>query len=164
MSVSIITAMARNRVIGLDNRLPWRLPADLRYFKEKTMGRTLVMGRKTFESLQKFLAGRRIIVLTRDGDFHPDGAETAGSLAAALGLAAGEPEIFIAGGAEVYSLALEGGIVDTIYLTLIHQDFEGDTLFPEFSESEWRLVSREDHAADEKNACAFSFLQYVKRK
>ena len=154
--------MSQNRVIGLNNNLPWRLPADLRYFKGKTMGHTLIMGRKTYESLQKFLSGRRIIVMTRDRNFKCEEAEVAHSLEDALKMAANEAETFIAGGAEIYSLALAGGVVDTIYLTLVHSDFDGDTYFPEFPESEWKLSSREDHQRDEKNPYDFSFLKYIK--
>lgn len=163
MKISIIAAMSQNRVIGLQNRLPWKLPADLRYFKNKTMGHTLIMGRKTYESLQKFLAGRKIIVLTRNREFAPETAETAHSLQEALRLAGREPEIFIAGGAEIYSKALGQDIVDTIYLTVIHHDFNGDTWFPEFTEEDWALVSREDHCADEENRFDFSFLRYERK-
>lgn len=164
MKISIIAAMSENRVIGSNNRLPWKLPADLRYFKAKTMGKTLVMGRKTFESLQKFLAGRRIIVMTRDQGFSPQGAEKAHSLEQALRLAADEQEILIAGGSEIYALALQEGIVDTIYLTLIHHEFQGDAFFPELTDSAWALVSREDHQADSQNPYSFSFLVYTRMK
>lgn len=164
MSISIIAAMSQNRVIGLNNELPWRLPADLQYFKGKTMGHTLVMGRKTYESLQKFLSGRRIIVMTRDRDFRCEEAEVAHSLESALKMAGNEAETFIAGGAEIYCLALSSNIVDTIYLTLVHRDFEGDTYFPEFPKSEWVLVSRQDHWKDEKNPYDFSFLEYRKSR
>lgn len=160
MKISIIAAMARNRIIGKDNRLPWRLPADLRFFKETTMGHTLVMGRKTYESLQKFLEGRRIIVLTRDNNFQAGEAETAPSLEEAVALAGDEEELFIAGGAEIYSLAISRDLVDTMYLTLVHDDFDGDTWFPEFPESDWKLVSRKDLKKDEKNPYDFSFLKY----
>jgi dihydrofolate reductase len=163
MSFSIIAAMSQNRVIGLDNSLPWRLPADLRFFKGKTMGHTLIMGRKTYESLQKFLAGRRIIVLTRDRNFSTDQAETALSLKEAIGLVEENQETFIAGGAEIYGQALEEEIVDTMYLTLVHENFEGDTYFPEFSESEWVLAERKYNKKDEKNPHDFSFLKYVRR-
>ena len=163
MKISIIAAMSQNRVIGIRNSLPWRLPADLRFFKTKTMGHTLIMGRKTFESLQGFLTGRRIIVLTRDREFSPVNAETAHSLDQAVSLTEGEQEIFIAGGSEIYALALSRGIVETLYLTVIHQDFDGDTWFPEFPDEEWELKSREDHHADEKNPFDFSFLRYERR-
>jgi len=162
MSFSIIAAMSENRIIGLDNSLPWRLPADLRYFKGKTMGHTLIMGRKTYESLQKFLAGRRIIVLTRDRNFSTERAETAFSLEEAIGLAEENQETFIAGGAEIYAQALKREIVDTMYLTLVHENFEGDTYFPEFSGSEWELAERKDNKKDDKNPYDFSFLKYVK--
>lgn len=162
MSISIIAAMSRNRIIGLDNSLPWRLPADLRFFKGKTMGHTLIMGRKTYESLQKFLAGRRIIVLTRDRNFQSEQAEVTHSLEEAISLAGDEQETFIAGGAEIYSLALFRKVVNTMYLTLVHQDFEGDTYFPEFPEAEWELVDREDCKRDEKNPFDFSFLKYTR--
>ena len=164
MKISIIAAMSQNRVIGLDNSLPWRLPADLRFFKEKTMGHTLIMGRKTYDSLKKFLAGRRIIVLTRDRKFQAEQAESVHSMEEAITLAGDDTEIFIAGGAEIYALALSGNIVDTIYLTLVHKDFAGDTCFPEFPESEWELTSREDREKDEKNPYDFSFLKYTRIK
>ncbi len=162
MSLSIIAAMSQNRVIGLNNSLPWRLPADLRFFKEKTMGHSLIMGRKTYESLEKFLAGRRIIVLTRDRHLCCENAEVVHSFEAAIRQVENEPETFIAGGAEIYSLALAQGIVDTMYLTLVHQQFAGDTFFPEFPASEWNLVSREDFKKNEKNPYDFSFLKYIK--
>lgn len=160
MSISIIAAMSRNRVIGKNNGMPWRLPADLRFFKETTMGHTLIMGRKTYQSLRNFLAGRRIIVLTRDRCFQGEGIETAHTLEEAVAMAGDEKEVFIAGGAEIYALALDEDIVDTIYLTLIHEDFEGDTWFPEYKESDWKLISREDREKDEKNPYDFSFLKY----
>jgi len=162
-NISIIVAIAENRAIGKDNKLLWHVSEDLKRFKKLTTGHTLIMGRKTFESLQKFLAGRRIIVLTRDREFNPGNAETAHSLDQAVSLTEGEQEIFIAGGAEIYALALSRGIVDTVYLTVIHQDFDGDTWFPEFPDEEWELQSREDHNAGEKNPFDFSFLRYERK-
>jgi len=158
MRVSIIVAVSANGVIGRDNDLPWRLSADLRRFKRLTMGHHLIMGRRTWESVGKPLPGRTTVVITsRRCRPHPEVA-VARSLDEALELIAGDDEVFIAGGAELYRAALP--VADRLYLTRIHADFEGDTFFPQLDEAQWRLVSREDHAPDEKNALAYSFLVY----
>ncbi len=143
--VSLIAAMASNRVIGRDNALPWRtLREDLKHFKTLTMGHHLVMGRKTFDSIGRPLPGRTTVVITRRPDFAPEGVLVARSIPEALRLAAGDPEIFIAGGEQIYrqTLPLSG----RIYLTRIEKEFAGDTCFPEFDESEWRLVADQPHA------------------
>jgi dihydrofolate reductase len=162
--ISLIAAMASNRSIGLDNRLPWHLPADLKRFKALTRGNTLVMGRRTFESIGRPLPWRTTIVITRQPGYAPEGALVAPSVDAALGLAArtaGENggEVFVGGGEEIFRQTLEGA--DRIYLTRIERDYPGDTFFPEFDESAWRLVEREDHAAAGE-APAFSFLTWDK--
>lgn len=158
MKISIIAAVARNRVIGSKNRLPWHLPADLRHFMRMTMGHYVLMGRKTFESLKEPLRNRTNVVITRQPEYSPEGVLIAHSLPDAISLAEGEEEVFIAGGAAIYSEALT--FSHCIYLTLIHQDFEGDTHFPAFDERAWRLVSRADHGTDEDNPYPFSFLTY----
>jgi len=153
MRVSLIAAMAKNRAIGIGNGLPWHLPADLRRFKALTTGRTLIMGRKTFETLRGPLPWRTTIVVTRRQDYAPPGVIVAHSLDEALSQAEGD-EVFIAGGEDVFRQTLERA--DRLYLTRIEQDFPGDTFFPEYDESAWGLVEREDCAATEKYP-AFSF-------
>lgn len=142
-NVSLIAAMARNRVIGCKGRVPWDLPLDLRRFRELTWGHPIIMGRKTFQSIGRALPGRRNIVLSRQAGFHPEGCTVAHSLAEALAMAAGEDEIFVCGGAEVYREAMPSA--RRIYLTLVHADVAGDVLFPEipaaFVEKERREVS-----------------------
>ncbi len=155
MKVSLVAAVARNGVIGRDGGLPWHLPADLARFKALTWGHTLIMGRRTWDSVGRPLPGRRTIVLSRSLEAAPEGAELAADLDAALALAAGEEEVFIAGGEEVYRQALPRA--DRLYLTRVEVDALGDTRFPVFDEGDWRLVERVGHAADERHAWAFSF-------
>lgn len=153
--IFLIYARAENGTIGRDGALPWRLPADLKRFKALTMGKPMIMGRKTFDSFPSPLPGRRHIVLTRDAAWQAEGAEVAHTVEQALDLA-GENEIAVIGGAEIYGLF--GGIANRIELTEIHGDYEGDTFMPRPG-SEWREVAREDHAADgERPAYAFVTL------
>lgn len=160
MRISLIVAMARNRVIGRDNRLPWRLPADLRRFKELTMGHTLLVGRKTFESIGRPLPGRKMLVVSRREGYAPEGVRVAHSVQEALDLARaeGEPELFVGGGAEIYRQTLP--VADRLHLTRIEEDVPGDAYFPEFDETEWRLVDREDHGPSEEAPFAWSFQVY----
>ena len=159
--------MGSNRVIGLDNDLPWRLPADFRYFKRRTMGHTLVMGRKTYDSIRNGpLPGRRTIVVTRQEDWRPEGAgaktglvQVAHSLSEALRLAENggteEGTIFVAGGGEIFREALP--VAGRIYLTRIEAAFPGDAFFPELDAKDWRVVEQEHHAADAENPYPFTF-------
>lgn len=156
MRISAIVAMATNRCIGRNNTLPWRLPADLKRFKQLTMGHTLIMGRKTYESIGRPLPGRTMIVVTRQRDYAPEGVQVAHSLEQALELARGD-EVFIAGGADLYRQAMER--VRRLYLTRIDRDYEGDTFFPELDLSGWRLVAEEHHPATATEP-PFSFLTY----
>lgn len=159
----MIAAMARNRTIGVDNRLPWRLPADLKRFKALTTRHAMVMGRRTFDSIGGPLPWRSTVVITRQPDYAPPGVLVAHSLEEGLERAreAGETEeIFVAGGEEIFRLAFDLGLADRLQLTWIDQDFAGDTFFPAFDESQWRLVAREDHAATPTVPFAFSFLVY----
>lgn len=157
--LSLIVAMAENRVIGKDNRIPWHLPADLAYFRETTMGHTVVMGRKTFESIGKPLPGRKNVVLTRNRDFEADGVTVIHSLEELMRLDDHqEEEVFVIGGAEVYALALP--IAQRIYLTLIHTSVEGDSYFPRWEEKEWRLVSRRTGDRDQANPYQYEFLLF----
>ncbi|HEY0556139.1 MAG TPA: dihydrofolate reductase [Thermoanaerobaculia bacterium] len=161
--ITLIAAMARNRAIGLDQRLPWRLPADLKRFKALTTGHAIVMGRKTYDSIGRPLPWRSTVVITRQPDYAPPGVLVAHSLDEALERAreAGEAEeIFVAGGEEIFRLALALGRGDRIQLTYIDQDFPGDTFFPGFDEAAWRLVEREDHPATDSTPFGFSFLVY----
>src|SRR5665213_977224 len=141
MKISIIVAISENNAIGKNNQLLWHLPGDLKHFKDITSGHTIIMGRKTFDSVGKPLPNRRNIVVTRQTLTIP-GCEVVNSIDAALELCKGEEEVFIGGGAEIYKTAMPH--TDRIYLTIVHQPFEADTFFPETDQSEWRKVSRED--------------------
>jgi dihydrofolate reductase len=156
MKISIVVAMAANRVIGRDNQLPWHLPADLKHFKETTMGKPILMGRKTWESIGRPLPGRTNIVITRDENYDAPGCVVVHSIEAALQAAAKQDEVMIIGGAEFYRQVLPQ--TDSIYLTRINEDFEGDTLFPELDSSEWQEAERIDCDADEKNPHSYSFI------
>ena len=158
MRLSIIAAMSANRVIGSHNDLPWRLPADLKRFKSLTMGHHLIMGRKTFESIGQPLPGRTTVVITHQTGYAPEGVLVAHSVEQALQMAAGDDEVFVAGGAQIYQLLFPRA--DRLYLTSIHEEFEGDTDFPEFEESDWQLNSEEKHEPDEKNLYPYTFLIY----
>lgn len=158
--ISLIAALDDNRLIGRDNALPWRLPNDLKFFKRSTLDKIVLMGRKTWDSLGRPLPQRDNWVLTRDRGFAPEGARVFHDLAQALA-AAGERELVIIGGAELYRQALPR--VGRMYLTEVHGRFEGDAWFPEFDAAAWREIAREDHPADEKHACAYSFVSYDRR-
>ena len=165
MKVSIIAAVARNGTIGVENRLPWRLPADLRRFKALTLGHHLIMGRKTFESVGA-LPGRVTIVVSRRGLGGAAGAESvkvAPSVPEALDLAriAGEEEAFVAGGAEIYRAALD--FADRIYLTRIERAFAGDAHFPQLDPEEWLEVESRHCERDEKNPYRYSFVTLERR-
>ena len=164
MLVSLIVAMDEAGVIGRDNALPWRLPDDLKRFKALTLGKPVLMGRKTFESIGKPLAGRRMIIVTRDPDYKITGCVTAHSIRDAIELARdqGETELFICGGAEVYAQTLE--LAERLYLTQVHADCDADTFFPELDRDDWIEQSAEPHAADEKNDYPFTFLVLVKKR
>lgn len=156
--IVLVAAVADNGVIGRDGALPWRLPADLKHFRKLTMGHTVLMGRKTFDSLGKPLEGRDNWVLTRDSHYAPPGARIFHDLDAAL--RAAPAELYVIGGAELYALTLP--VATRLEFTLVHGNIEGDTRLPEFDRSAWREVSREDHAADEKHAHAYTFVTLVR--
>jgi dihydrofolate reductase len=163
MRVSLIVAVSENGVIGRDGGLPWRLSKDLRRFKQLTMGHHLVIGRRTWEEVGTPLPGRIMVVVTRDRTFAADGVLVAHSLDEALDLVRDDDEPFIGGGAEIYRMALERSMVDCLYITRVHAEVEGDTFFPEIDLEAWRLISREDHDADDKNQYPFSFLTYERK-
>lgn len=164
MIISIIAAMDEQGGIGIENKIPWYLPADLARFKELTMGHHLAAGRKTFQSIGSALPGRQMVVLTRNPEFEARDCLKAGSLNEAISLAeeAEENELFIIGGAEVYEEAFP--IADHLYLTLVHTDAGADTFFPEFDRSNWSLVCEQAIPADEKNSLATTFKHLVKKK
>jgi dihydrofolate reductase len=155
--ISIIVAASTNGVIGREGDLPWRMPADLKRFKSLTTGHHLVIGRKTWDELGRPLPGRIMVVVTRDPDFAAEGVTTVHSLDEALEVSIGDDEVFIAGGGEIYRQAMP--LAERLYLTRVHAFVEGDTTF-DFDDSEWVLVSREDHLADEDNPHPYSFLMY----
>ena len=155
MTVSLIVAASQNGVIGKNNRLPWKLPADLKRFKQLTMGHPVIMGRKTFESIGKPLPGRTNIVVTHQAGFQACGALAAHSLEEALRLCENTEEVSVIGGASIYEQALP--LADRIYLTLIHQDFEGDTTF-RWDKYQWKELSRQDFQPDANNPYPYSFL------
>ena len=158
--------MAENRVIGRDNTLPWRLPDDMRHFMNTTMGKPVLMGRKTFESMKSALPGRTNIVMTRDPNWHREGVKVVADLDAGIelaesqGLIDGVDEIMIIGGAEIYNLALPKA--DSIEMTLIHKNVAGDTFFPVLSEESWRK-SVGIEQVDEKSGLQFSYVAYHRR-
>lgn len=163
MTVTLVVALARNGVIGVDGDLPWRLPADLAHFKKITFGHPMVMGRATYESIGRPLPGRTTIVLTGSPTWRADGVEVVGSLAEALALAATlDDEVFVVGGAQVYAAALESDLVDVMVVTHVDLAPEGDTVFGEVDWSDWLVVSRESHEAD-GSAPAFEIVTYARR-
>lgn len=163
MKISIIVAMDLNRVIGNKGKLPWHLPADLKRFKKLTLGKPVIMGRKTFESVVNILGGplpgRENFILTRQKDFRAPGCYVEEEFNYAFRyLLTGEDEVFIIGGAEIYKEALP--LVDRMYITLIHSKFEGDVFFPEIDWGRWKKVFCRNYVADSKNPYAYSFLIY----
>ncbi|MES2427189.1 MAG: dihydrofolate reductase [Bacteroidota bacterium] len=155
MIVSAVVAISENHAIGKDNKLLWHLPKDLKHFKEITNGGTVIMGRKTYDSVGRPLPNRRNIIITRQ-QVEIAGCEVVNSVEAALDLCRDEAEVFIVGGAEIYKLAMP--LTDRIYLTIVHANFEADTYFPEIKEDIWKETIRQDHEADEKNPLPFSFI------
>ena len=153
----LVVAVADNGVIGRGNALPWHLPADLAHFRRLTLDKTLLMGRRTWESLPGPLPRRRHLVLSHDPDFQAAGGTRVGSLEAGIAAAAGEPELMIVGGATLYAAALP--LADRLHLTRVHARFEGDTRFPPWEPSEWEEVARRDHPADERNPIPMTFLE-----
>ncbi len=163
MKVALVAAVARGGVIGAGGGLPWRLPEDMRHFREVTTGHSVVMGRRTWDSLpERFrpLAGRRNLVVTRHDDWHADGAERAGSLEEALLLLDDVPQVFVVGGGELYADALR--LADELLLTEIDAEVEGDTLFPTWERAAFEETSREEHVSE--TGVRFAFVTYVRRE
>lgn len=170
MQIALIVAMARNRVIGKDNAMPWHLPEDLKYFKRHTLGKPVIMGRNTFESIGRPLPQRSNIVVSRNPGYRIDGATVVATLDAALALAAEQlravspdedGEVMVIGGAQIYAQTLPGA--QRLYLTEVQAEPEGDAFFPDFERQAWREVSREDHAACGSNSYPYSFVILERR-
>ena len=154
--------MSENRVIGIDNRLPWKLPADMRWFRQHTLGKPIIMGRKTYQSFGgKALPQRPNIILSRDTTFSANDAQVCPSIDSALAACANHDEAMVIGGANLYAQFLPRA--DRLYVTLVHARFDGDAFFPEFDINNWSLLEQIDHAADDKHAHAYSFFRYQKR-
>ena len=153
--ISFVVALDRNKVIGKNGGLPWRLPDDLKHVRELTLGKPLIMGRRTYESIGRPLPGRTSIVLTRDPAFRPDGVRVARTPDEALALAGDVPEVIVFGGGEVFRRFLP--LAERIYLTEVHADVGGDTYF-DFADTDWRVLENIPHAADERHPYAFSFV------
>lgn len=153
--ICIIVACGENNAIGKDNKMPWHLPADLKYFKKQTTGCSVIMGRLTMESIGKALPNRRNIVISRQSGFKYEGAETANSLTNALALCETEEKVFIIGGGQIFKQSLE--LADSVYLTRIHEEFEADAYFPHLNINQWRETASESFSRDEKNPYAYSF-------
>lgn len=159
--VSLIVAMAKNRTIGINNTLPWRCPEDLKHFKALTMGHHMIMGRKTFDSIGKPLPGRTTVVVSRNTQLKIEGCIVAHSLNEAIAACAGDDEIFVVGGAELYTQALP--LANKLYLTEIQQNVEGDAHFPLFDMHQWREVSRETRQQDTPQPLSYHFVSLQRR-
>ena len=160
--IALIVAMAKNRTIGINNTLPWRCPEDLKHFKALTMGHHMIMGRKTFDSIGKALPGRTTVVVTRNPNLAIEGCVIAHSLQEAIQAGAGDNEIFVVGGAELYSQAL--ALVDTLYITEIQQEIEGDASFPEFDLNNWQEISRELRSQEAPQPLEYHFVTYQRKQ
>jgi dihydrofolate reductase len=158
-TVTVVAALARNRAIGWRGRMPWHLPGELRHFRETTMGKPIVMGRKTFAAIGRALPGRQNIVVTRDPRFRAEGCQAAASLDEAIELAEGD-EVLVIGGGELYRQALP--MASRMVLTLVDSEPEADTWFPRWNAAEWRVVSRRAVAADARNPFAFEIVEYIR--
>ncbi|WP_415889542.1 type 3 dihydrofolate reductase [Neptuniibacter sp. SY11_33] len=162
MNLAIIVAQAKNRVIGVNNKLPWHLPEDLRYFKQVTMGKPIIMGRNTYESIGRPLPGRTNIVISRQESYAPQGVKVVSSLEAAIDMAEsvamidGASEAMVIGGGQIYAQAIEKA--DRLYLTEVDAEIEGDAWFPEFARENWKEVGRDDFSAEGPNPYNYSFI------
>ena len=161
MKISLIWAMDRHRLIGRENALPWKLPADMAWFKKNTMAKPILMGRKTYESIGHPLPGRVNLILSRQSDFSVDGCTVVDSLEAAKAAVPDAEEIMVMGGAEIYALLIDQA--DCLYITEIDAAFKGDAWFPEFDNDDWVEVARHHHELDEKNPYPYVFIK-LKRK
>ena len=154
MKLSLIAAMAKNRVLGKDNKMPWHLPGELAYFKKVTLGKPVLMGRNTFDSIGKPLPGRRNMVISSQPGYAPDGVEVFSKLQVAMAAVSDVEELMVVGGGKIYEAFVP--YADRLYLTQIDAEFEGDTFFPALNPLEWKEISAEKHSKDEKNAYDFT--------
>jgi len=154
-SLSLIVAMAKNRIIGAGGKIPWHLPNELQLFKKVTMGHHIIMGRKTWESINRLLPGRTTVIVTRRDDFNVAGAKIAHTLDEAVALCAGDEEIFVIGGGELYDAALP--LASRIYLTVVDAEPTGDTRMPEFDATQWRLTGTQQFHKDDRHAHDYRF-------
>lgn len=162
MIISIIAAMANHRVIGINNSLPWKLPSDMKWFRQHTLGKPIVMGRKTFESFGgRTLPDRPNIIITRDTNYQVEGAIVTHSIDEALQAAGDADEVMIIGGASFYEQMLPKA--NRMYLTFVHADIEGDAWFPEYDESDWNVIKKIDIKADDKNPHDHSFVIFERK-
>ena len=158
MKLAIIVATDEKGLIGRDNDLPWKLSADLQYFRRVTMGKPLIMGRNTHESIGRALPGRKNIIVTKNENYQAEGCDVVHSVADALKACDDAEEVMVMGGASLYTQLLAQA--DRLYLTQVHASLEGDTWFPDWQRSDWQQLSREDHLADDKNDFPYSFIIY----
>lgn len=162
MKIAMIAAVAENNAIGINNKMPWYLPGDLRYFRRITMGKPVIMGRKTFDSLRRPLPGRTNIVITRNSSWQHEGVKVVHNMDDAIALAEdialinGNEEIMVIGGEQIYRMALEKA--DRLYLTRVQQSFAGDAFFPELDESRWQEISRQDLQSEDDEPLIYSYL------
>lgn len=163
IKIAAIVAMSDNRVIGVNNQLPWHLPADLRHFKELTTNHAILMGRKTYESIGRPLPNRLNLIISRDRNYKAEGCHTVQSFDAAIeqSLHNGKNILYVIGGAEIYTLLLDQ--IEQLDLTLVHTTIQGDTFFPALDANKWHETARVDYAADDKNEFAYSFVTLVRR-
>jgi len=154
--ISIIVAIGENNEIGKKNQLLWHLPADMKHFRKITLGKPVIMGRKTFESIGKPLPNRENIIITSDKNFHSQGIKVVHSLQEALDLTKNQPETMIIGGASIYKQALP--ISDRLYLTVVHHKFDADAFFPKINKEEWQEIKRKDYLTDTENSYPYSFM------
>ena len=161
MILSLIAAMDNNRLIGQDNKLPWHLPADLAHFKNVTMKKPILMGRKTYDSIGRPLPGRKNIVLTRSNDFEIEGVTVYNSLDEAISASQDVDELMVIGGSSIYEMVLPK--VQRMYLSYVDGKFEGDAWFPEFDENDWNIIDSKEQLPDEKNSYSCKFVTYERK-
>lgn len=161
MTVTIIAALSRNRVIGRGNRLPWHISDDLKRFKKLTLGHAVIMGRRTYESIGRPLPGRDNVVVTRSPDFSAPGCRVVHTFEAALAAVSGAGEVFVIGGAQIYASALP--LADRLQLTEVDAEIDGDAYFPDFDRSSWRETTRESHSTQDPLALSYDFVAYERR-
>ncbi len=159
--ISFVVAIGQNNVMGKDNAIPWHIPADLKFFKKVTMGHPIVMGRKTYDSIGKPLPGRENIIMTRNQHYAQEGCTIIHTVEELLKLEEKNEEVCVIGGAEIFKITFPHA--DRLYLTKINHEFEGDTFFPDFDESEWKIISEEKGPKDEKNPYDYTFFIYERK-